>query len=260
MLGDNLKSNMLRTSEYLENFSREKVLRSLIATDSPLILDVGANMGQSIEEFSSIWPHSRIYSFEPLEECQQSLNDLKNKINPNGIQIFDCAVGAVTDSSGLSFYTHDITKDLSRQSSGLSGFHKMNIHSKDSINIQNLKGKSSEFESYVKSVNKERKVPCIRLDDWIRENSIIEIDMLKIDTQGHEPDVLEGAGRYLGKIRIVVAELMLYDLYSKSLSFTDIEKFLIPAGFKLFDISYISKNPMNGRTDWVDVIYVNQSL
>lgn len=29
---------------------------------------------------------------------------------------------------------------------------------------------------------------------------------------------------------------------------------------KLYDISHISKNPMNGRTDWVDVIYVNSRV
>jgi len=260
MTKDEYKGNKLRTQQYLEIFSRENVLRSLIPTNSPIILDVGANMGQSIEEFSDIWPNSTIYSFEPLEECQQSLNDLKNKINPIGIHIFNCAVGSVTDFSGLPFYTHDISEGLTGTSSGLSGFNKMNVHSKDSINIQNLKGKSSEFESYVKLVNKERKVPCVRLDDWIRENCITKIDLLKIDTQGHEPYVLEGAGHHLERIKVIVTELMLYDLYSKSLSFSDIEYFLTPAGFKLFDISHISKNPMNGRTDWVDVIYVNKNL
>ena len=48
-----------------------------------------------------------------------------------------------------------------------------------------------------------------------------------------------------------------------SLSFfinSDLERLLIPAGFKLYDINHIAKNPMNGRTDWVDVIYVNERL
>ena len=35
---------------------------------------------------------------------------------------------------------------------------------------------------------------------------------------------------------------------------------MIPHNFKLYDISHIAKNPMNGRTDWIDVIYVNESL
>ena len=53
---------------------------------------------------------------------------------------------------------------------------------------------------------------------------------------------------------------MFYDLYERKLTFSDIEKYLLPAGFELFDISHISKNPSNGRTDWVDLIYVNQNI
>lgn len=50
-------------------------------------------------------------------------------------------------------------------------------------------------------------------------------------------------------------EISFYDFYEKEVSFYDIERIVLPAGFRLWDISHISKNPMNGRTDWVDVIY-----
>ena len=50
-------SNYKRTEEYMANFTREKVLKILVDNDSPLIIDVGANMGQSIEEF---FPFGRI--------------------------------------------------------------------------------------------------------------------------------------------------------------------------------------------------------
>jgi len=89
------------------------------------------------------------------------------------------------------------------------------------------------------------------------KSNINKIDIVKIDTQGYEPEVLEGFGRKLSDIDLIITELMFYDYYERSLSFTDIEKYLIPAGFQLYDISHISKNPMNGRTDWVDVIYRN---
>ena len=84
--------------------------------------------------------------------------------------------------------------------------------------------------------------------------------LLKIDTQGHEPEVLEGFGKRLEDVGCVITELMFYDYYERSLSFSDLEKFLIPAGFHLYDINHIVKNPMNGRTDWVDVIYVNNKF
>ena len=89
------------------------------------------------------------------------------------------------------------------------------------------------------------------------QNNINKVDILKIDTQGYEPEVLDGFGERLSDIDVVITELMFYDYYERSLSFTDIEKYLLPAGFQLYDISHISKNPMNGRTDWVDVIYFN---
>ena len=61
-------------------------------------------------------------------------------------------------------------------------------------------------------------------------------------------------------VGVVLTELMFYDYYDRSLSFSDIEKYLIPAGFSLYDINHIAKNPMNGRTDWIDVIYVNRNV
>ena len=69
-----------------------------------------------------------------------------------------------------------------------------------------------------------------------------------------------GLGESLSMVDVVITELMFYDFYERSLSFTDIENYLHPAGLRLFDISDISKNPMNGRTDWIDVIYVHERL
>jgi hypothetical protein len=86
------------------------------------------------------------------------------------------------------------------------------------------------------------------------------VDLLKIDTQGFEPEVLEGTGELLQSVDVVLTELMFYDYYERSLSFSDIEKYLLPAGFTLYDINHIPKNPMNGRTDWVDLIYVNRKV
>ena len=78
----------------------------------------------------------------------------------------------------------------------------------------------------------------------------------KIDTQGYELEILEGLGTELNKVRILITELMFYDYYEKSLSFYELESILRPFKFSLYDINHVAKNPMNGRTDWIDVIYV----
>ena len=97
------------------------------------------------------------------------------------------------------------------------------------------------------------------LDTFTKQHNIENIDIIKMDVQGAEPEILEHGIETLKNTRIVLTELSLYDLYEKQCSFYDIEKTLIPLGFELYDVAHVSKNPMNGRTDWVDLIYLKKS-
>lgn len=247
------KSNRERTIEYLQNFTREKVLKKLVNSETPTLIDVGANFGQTIEFFMSNWPKAKIIAFEPQHECLDILNSIKEKFSWADIQIILKACGNRTTTDGLKFYTHKV-------SSGLSGFNRINKNSEDSIKLEDVRNNKINYERFVSEINHERTVQTIRLDEWLIEHNISKVDLLKIDTQGYEQEVLEGMGEQLAKVRVVLTELMFYDLYERSLSFSDIEKYLHKAGLKLYDISHISKNPMNGRTDWVDVIYLNKNI
>ena len=123
-----------------------------------------------------------------------------------------------------------------------------------------IKNENIELEEdYFARINNERTVKMIRLEDYIEKLGVDHINLLKIDTQGFEPEILEGMGKSLESVDVVITELMFYDYYERSLSFSDIEAHLLPAGFQLYDISHISKNPINGRTDWIDVVYINKN-
>jgi FkbM family methyltransferase len=244
-------SNQERTAEYLENFNREKTLKFLLSEEHPIIFDVGANIGTSLDEFKDWWPGSIVHCFEPQEECWDSLDKKAKKYNNAFINKY--AVG--NNHNQLStFYSHDL-------SSGISGFNKVNLKSKDSLYLNKIKNSKSEsLQLYEDSLNHERKIKINRLDEYTQSKNIEKINLLKIDTQGYEPEVIEGLGDNINRVDVVITELMFYDYYERSLSFFDIERFLIPAGFRLYDINHIAKNPMNGRTDWVDVIYVNDRV
>ena len=250
----NIETNQDRTKEYLKIFNREKTMRLLVQNQDPIIFDVGANNGSSVKQFKSWWKGAKIHCFEPQEECWHDLDMLAKEYNSKTIFINKCAAGNNPTNDAI-FYSHNIT-------TGQSGFNKINLESKDSIFLDKLYGKkdSNSFQNYCNSINHERHIEIIRLDDYMNLNEINKVDILKIDTQGYEPEVLDGFGKRLSKIDVVITELMFYDYYERSLSFADIEKYLIPAGFQLYDISHISKNPMNGRTDWVDVIYINEKI
>ena len=247
-------TNQVRTAEYLRIFNRENVLKHLIKETAPIIFDIGANDGLSLEEFKTCWKSSIVHCFEPQEECLDMLKKRSKAYKKSSVLINRTAVGN-KEVNNVGFYSHDIH-------SALSGFNKVNIDSKDSVYLNELKTTNSNtnLNQYKNKLNHKRLVDVIRLDDYMVSCEIDRINLLKIDTQGSEPEVLSGLGKRLEDVDVVLTELMFYDYYNRSLSFTDIENYLIPAGFQLYDISHIAKNPMNGRTDWVDVIYVNNRI
>jgi FkbM family methyltransferase len=248
----NYPSNEERTNLAKKTFDRNKVLQLLVKKQDPLILDVGANNGSSSIQFKKMWQDATIHCFEPQESCWDELDLLAEKYN-NNIFINKYALGDREEKK--VFYTHDIN-------TGVSGFNKINRNSKDSIDLNMLKERNQEsLNEHLDTLNREQFVETKTLAKYIEDHiDSSSVDLLKIDTQGYEPQVLNGLGDYLSQVSVIVTELMFYDYYECQLSFYDIEKYLIPAGFRLYDISHIVKNPMNGRTDWVDVIYVNNSL
>lgn len=47
----------------------------------------------------------------------------------------------------------------------------------------------------------ERKTPVKRLDSFIVQENLDRVDLMKIDVEGHEPEVLEGMGACLARMR-----------------------------------------------------------
>ena len=87
-----------------------------------------------------------------------------------------------------------------------------------------------------------------------------KIDLLKIDTQGNELNVLKGSKKLLKNIKFIRLELMFYDYYEKSYVFSDIELFLKKFNFKIFNILEVQQNPINYKTDWIEVLFYNTKI
>ena len=62
-------------TEYL---SFDQIYKKIIKNDKPTVFDIGANKGQSIQRFLSIYQNSLIHSFEPNPD---EFNLLKKKYN-----------------------------------------------------------------------------------------------------------------------------------------------------------------------------------
>ena len=112
-------TNKERTTEYLSKFNRETVLKYLIKETEPIIFDIGANDGLSLEEFKTWWRNSTVHCFEPQEECLDILIRRSKPYKKSSVIINRTAVGEKAEEN-VDFYSHDIN-------TGLSGFNKVNF-------------------------------------------------------------------------------------------------------------------------------------
>ena len=71
-------------------------------------------------------------------------------------------------------------------------------------------------------------VNVVKLDDYIAENKIEKINILKIDTQSYNKEILEGAKLSLdqGKFDLIEIEINLGEYYDYRNSFHEVEKYL----------------------------------
>lgn len=102
----------------------------------------------------------------------------------------------------------------------------------------------------------EIRVEVRRLDNYIKEHNIKQIDFLKMDVEGYEPQVIEGLGEMIKICRYIQYE------QGKNSSKTDFERLLPEDEFTLYYIGYrnvlgvrkgeempwIPENPREGGT------------
>jgi|SRR5579864_325345 len=77
------------------------------------------------------------------------------------------------------------------------------------------------------------------LDDWAEEARVGPIDYIKLDAQGAELGILEGAERCLCSVRALEIEVMFNPIYTGEPLFGDIDRFLRARGFSLWRLNHL---------------------
>jgi len=238
---ENVGESKSRNADFDKSFSRSRLIGDLIpaAVAQPVVFDVGGHKGESIAFLRGLFPAAQIHSFEP---------------DPATFGVLSRAADAHTYCHNLALSDSDSRVSFFRNCiSHTSSLFPINLESRDSIYLSGLRERNVTPEAG--RFNEQIEVQAQRLDHFCEAQSIGRIDLLKIDVQGAEFRVLNGAGRKLEQVGALILEISFFDYYEHRGSFQEIESIVAPFGFRLFSISEISNNPMNGRTDWAEVIY-----
>jgi FkbM family methyltransferase len=164
-------------------------IRQCVGKDDPIIVEVGANCGQTTAEMLKAMPRATIYAFEP---DPRAIAKFRAAITHPSVHLYECAIGAVNGT--ISFH----------QSSG--GEHRTN-YSKGWDQSGSIRRPNSHLKvwPWVK-FEKQITVPIMTLDAWSEQHQVAKADFIWADVQGAESDLVEGAARFLRSSRYFYTE------------------------------------------------------
>ena len=201
------------------------ILKSLKKLNINYIFDVGSHRGESIDYFIKLKDLKKIQSFEPQKNI---FLVLKKKYKNNNKVILN-QIALSQNENYKDFYINDLSS-----TSTFSRLNKKSLWLKIKNKILNKKN----------PIINKIKIRSLTIDKFIKQKKIKKIDLLKIDTEGHELEVLKGALKTIKehKVKFILIELhfsKMYQNYSKK----KIESFLAKNNFfllKKFKFPFLS--------------------
>lgn len=195
-----------------------------------VVLDVGANVGQYASQLRKAGYHGKIVSFEPLSTAFSELQRAAD--GDSDWKILNMALGDENGSAEINVAANSFSSSL---------LEMLPVHKQaapDSVYV----GKET--------------IAIRRLDsDFERLVGPDERVFMKIDTQGFERQVLEGAGLALGRVCGLQLEMSLVALYSGESLFRDMWDLLLERGYTLMSLEPGFSDPVSGRLLQVDGVF-----
>ncbi|MCP4613451.1 MAG: FkbM family methyltransferase [Planctomycetes bacterium] len=192
------------------------------------VVDVGANIGEFSAIAASLFPMARIYAFEPITDCVESI---KQKQIPN-VTIYQNALG--NHNGEAKFYISSWNPSSSLKK--MSELHKQNWpHTAENISTS---------------------VEARRLDSFEAELDLKQEILVKVDIQGAEIEFIDGAKNTLSKAKVIIIEAGYVQLYEDEAMFDGVYNKLKELGFSFRGVLKQSQNKMDDSYLQADFIFV----
>ena len=199
------------------------------------LLDVGANVGQYSSFMREIGYNGNIVSFEPLKSAYVKLAEASK--TDSKWEIHNYGLGDLEDKFEINVSKKSVCSSLLDMTSEMKGTYQgFKYIGKEIIEVKTLDQVFNEISN-------------------INDNIL-----LKIDTQGYEKLILEGAKDTLDKICLLQLELSVVELYKEELLLTDMLSFLESKNFKLVSIETGMQHPKTAHLMQLDGLFVNRAM
>lgn len=163
------------------------IVGAFMAITGGCYLDIGANNGLYALLAAKVSSNTKVIAFEPMRQARELL--LRN------IEINEHADAQISVSSLA----------LSNFDGRVQFFETVNPHGFLSTSSSLDRSHADNTGDWVREVIAE----CGTLDRWVRDNPVQRIDLVKIDVEGAERTVLEGAQQTFARFRpCIVVELL----------------------------------------------------
>ena len=183
-------------------------LKRLLPIEKKLtFIDIGANIGSTSINLANQFKNSKIYAFEPtyyaFDKFKVNLNlnnELKKRIFP---------INSLISNKSL----------------------KKNIYSSWKIDVTN----NTEVHKYHRGTSKSFTENFVTLDEFVKKQQIINIDLIKIDVDGNEKHVIESSIKTLEKFKpIIFLELAPYLYKENNYEFKDLSNIFTKLGYSFY--------------------------
>lgn len=197
-----------------------------------VLFDIGANVGKFARSVKTAGFRGKVVCFEPLPDAHAQL--LANTASFPDVVVHErVALGDEAGSTTINVAGNSVSSSLLKM-----------LPSHSDV---------SPESSYVSAVETEVRRLDQVFDAYASANDVV---FLKIDTQGYETHVLDGAGAYLDRVDGLLLELSLVPLYEGQSLWKDIVDRLYEAGFTLWRVTPGFTNYQSGQTLQFDGLFI----
>jgi FkbM family methyltransferase len=232
----NIKRSLNAAGVEVHRFNPEssplaRLIKSFEYFDIDLVLDIGANDGQFAQEVRAGGYRGVMVSVEPMATAHKHLSNA-SKSDVNWHVHPRCAMGSAVGEIELNIAGNSVSSSvLPMLASHSNAAPESAYRGKEIVPLTTV---DSIFPTYIG----QAKAP-----------------FLKIDTQGYEWSVLDGAIETLPKVRGIQMELSLIPLYEGQHLWQESIKRLEAVGFVLWAFEPVFVDQNSGRTLQVDALF-----